>query len=429
MAKRSRAAKQASESNERNGEFAPPDRPDQILTGGEQAEEIDIFAKDDQRSAADPGAGDDDHDIPPVREDDEPAPPVESRDKRERDADERPLQRAERSERRGSRDDDDDGYSRRVKRRINREYALRVRAETRLKEERTARQQLEQRLARLERKQIDEQGQASLRDLDAKIKDVAAKLAAAKEANETAREVELQVELAELQGQKTSLAAKLERERIERENATNAKQTDADTDPDDDRPTRKRSAEWIRAQRRWWNTSRWKDARTDAIAHDTTILEEIEEGELDFEPYSDEHLAELSRRLKADYPDLEIRTIEGDVFEERDPDDDDDDDYRSERMRNRRDDDLDDEDDRRPSRQRANGRRRAPMGGLGGREGRRERNEIEMARRGKVILTEDDFAEMRIFKLDPNNAEHKKYFARERARTLLREANNGATRR
>lgn len=421
MAKRSRAAKQAIENQDRGDDFAPPDRPDQISTGESSAEEIDIFAKDDQRSAADPGAGDDDHDIPPVREDDEPAPPVESRDKRERDADERPLQRAERSERRGSRDDDDDdGYSRRVKRRINREYALRVRAETRLKEERTARQQLEQRLARLERKQIDEQGQASLREIDAKIKEVSAKLAAAKEENDTAREVELQIELGELQGRKVRLEAKLEREREQRENATN----DNDRGDDLDGPTRGRSADWVRAQRRWWSTTRWRDARTDAIAHDTTILQEIDDGELDFEPYSDEHFEELSHRLKADYPDLEIRTLDGDIFE---PFDDDDDDYRGERMGNRRDDDRDDE--RRASSRRGNNRRRAPMGGLGGREGRRERSEVEMARRGKVTLTEEDFATMRIFKLDPSNPEHKKYYARERARTLLRSANNGATRR
>lgn len=410
MPKRSRAAKQAIEEQTSGEGFTPPDRPDQILTGGEGAEEIDIFAKDDNREK--------DRDPPPASIDDERAPAVESRETHDTDPDERPIKRRE--PRASRRESDDDTYSKAVRRRINREYALRVRAETRLEQERTARQQLEQRLAQLERMQHDAQEQASLRDIEAKIKEVAAKLAEAKESNDTAREVELQVELADLQGKKSALQAKLEHARQERAQAPDA---GAREETDHDRPTRGRSAEWVRAQRRWWNTARWKDARADAITHDTTILQEIDDGELDFEPYSDEHFEELSRRLKADYPDLEIRTLDGDLFEDVDPDDDDD--YRSERMRKRRDDDLDDVYDR----QRGADRRRAPMGGLGGREGRRERNEVEMARRGKVTLTEDDFATMRVFKLDPNNPEHKKYFARERARTLLREANNGATRR
>lgn len=98
----------------------------------------------------------------------------------------------------------------------------------------------------------------------------------------------------------------------------------------------------------------------------------------------------------------------------------------------RRNDDGGDEQRRSPVRG-SNGRvssnGRAPMGGMGAREGRRERSEIELARHGKVQLSDEDFREMRVFKLDPNNPEHKKYFARERARTLLQQGNAGVQRR
>lgn len=418
MARRSRAARETPAPIE-NGEdridgFAPPDRADQITAGSGEAEEIDIFAKrndgEDHPPPRQQSAGDDDEDR---------APPVESREHRSRDEDDEPrLQRRERTSRRG----DDERYSRNVQRRINREYALRVRAETRLKEERAARLQLEQRLQKLERANIESQSKASLREIEAQIREVTQQLAEAKENSETAREVELQVKLGELQAEKIKLQNRIEQETRELETREQQRQQDADADED---APRGRSADWVRAQRRWWNTTRWKDARQDAIAHDTTILEEIKEGVLDFEPYSDEHMAELSRRLKEDYPDLEIRTIEGELFE-LDDEQEGDDDYRRSDMGNRRDDDYDDDDyeQRRP----APRQRRAPMNGLGGRDGRRQRNAVELARQGKVTLTEEDFNTMRIFKLDPNNPEHKKAFARERARTLLRDA-NGATRR
>lgn len=425
MARKNTRAKARDDDRDDEG-TPPPDRPDQIaINPGDEPEEISIFDT----------ANDGDDDPPPKGtrgqgadrdDDDERAPPVESRDQRTRaEYDGSVLSRGDDDDRRDQRSsrDDDAQYSKKVQRRINREYALRRRAETRLAEERTARQQLEQRLAKLERKQTVEQSEASIREIEAKIKEVSIKLAKAKEDNDTATEVALQVELSDLQGKKVLLES--QRMQItQRQDEPGTTADDADREPA--RPNRGRSAEWVRAQRRWWSTSRWADARNDAIQHDTTILQEIDEGELDFEPYSDEHFEELARRLKHDYPDLEVRTLDGQVFEEL-ADDDLDDDVRDERREHmsRRDDD-ERGDDRRAPRGPA---RRAPMGGLGGRDGRRERNAVELARRGRVTLTEEDFATMRIFKLDPNNPDHKKAFARERARTLLREANNGATRR
>lgn len=396
-------AKRADETNE--GNFVPPDRPDQIAIGDEEPEEVNIFeaARDDE-----PPAGNDE--------------PNDVRARRSRENHEGTVLDRQPGQRERATRDDDDQYSKKVRRRINREYALRQRAEARLAEERAARRELEQRLAKLERSQSEEKTLGSIREIEAKIKEVAAKLAKAKEDNDTAAEVALDVELGDLQGQKVLL----ESQRQAQQQARQSQQDDAPTHARDDdepaMPNRARSAEWMRAQRRWWNTARWRDARQDAVAHDETILAEINDGDLDFEPYSDEHFEELARRLKTDYPELEVRTIDGEVFEDFTEED------RGEARHDRRSQmrEYDDDDEAPRSRAATNGRR-APMGGLGGRDGRRERSAVEMARRGKVELTQEDFAVMRTFKLDPNNPDHKKAFARERARTLLR-TSNGARR-
>jgi len=441
MAKKAAAAKRFPKEHDDDGQsdtFAPPDRPDQVDIGSDsRPEEIDIFGAS---AAKDP---DDARDAEEILDEDEDRA-IAARDTRQRtdegtalssnhheDGDDARVTRKARG--RNGREDDTD-YSKRVQRRVNREIALRKRSDARLAEERAARQQLEQRLAKVERAQVDEQGDASLKEIDAKLREIATKLAEAKEANDTKREVELQIELGELQGQKIVLQERLQAEKIVRARAADT-DTSASRRADEEvrHEPKGRSSEWIRAQRRWWNTSRWASAHDDAIEHDKTILAEIEDGELECEPYSDEHLEELSRRLKADYPDLEVRTTDGERFEETDPDDRDGDDDetvgddRRERMGNQRHDD--DADDQRTARRPKAKSNRPPMGGLGGREGRRERSDVEMARKGKVTLSEQDFQTMRTFKLDPNNPEHKKYFAKERARTILRAANNGATRR
>jgi len=412
-------------------DHAPPDRPDQIRIGDADPEEISFL--DDEGDKSDSDAQQQHADREP---DEDRAPEVEPREERRRSEDDTALpesrDRDDDNRRRRAKGERDGEYSRDVRKRINREIALRKRTEARLTEERTARQQLEQRLTKLERVQVDEQGQASLREVDEKLRQAATELAEAKEAGDTKKEVELQIKIGELQAQKVQLQTRLDRERQERQDALRQTEERAGDDRAVAAPNKGRGTEWIRAQRRWWNTARWSGAHTDAITHDTTILAEIEDGELDFEPYSDEHLEELSRRLKTDYPDLEIRTLDGDVFEsagDEDYDDMDDHHDRRERMRGRDDDDEDLDQARSRGRNGNDRRRRAPMGGLGGRDGRRERSDVELARRGKITLSKDDFETMRVFKLDPSDPEHKKYFAKERARTLLRQANSGDSRR
>lgn len=430
MAKKTQTSEQRYPKPRDEGEadMPPADRPDQIeVDHSEQAEEIDIFAKDEGGRPVVAQDGDADLD----RDTDEPAERIESREKRRRvddEGDALPRQReANADEDRGLKSDRKaEKHSKDVQRRINREIALRKRSDARLAEERARAQQLEQRLAKLERTQVDEQGQHSLRELDAKIRELVGKVAAAEEANDTALRVKLQAELADLQGQKVLMQAKIDRQR---EQPPARAVEPARKAEEEVPPPSGRSQDWMHQNRRWWKTERWKDARQDAITHDTTILQEIEDGELEFEAYSDEHFEELSRRLKADYPELPVRNLDGENFEEPPSDDDLPEDRRESMRRN---DDGGDEQRRSPVRG-SNGRvssnGRAPMGGMGAREGRRERSEIELARHGKVQLSDEDFREMRVFKLDPNNPEHKKYFARERARTLLQQGNAGVQRR
>lgn len=311
------------------------------------------------------------------------------------------------------RERDTDEYSKSVQRRINREIALRKRTEARLQQERVARQQLEERLAKIERMTKEEQTEASIREIEAQIREVAAQLAKAKEEGDTTKEVELQIRLDELQGKKVLLESQKIVMQGRPEPSPSGTQSTAEGGVLGS-PNRERVSDWVKSQRGWWNTARWRDARQDAMVHDENIIQEIEEGSLDFEPYSDEHFEELNRRLKRDYPELELRTLDGKVFELEDGDDDYGGDDRRRHMS------RDDDDDDFAPRPRTPARR-APMGGFGDRDGRRERNPIELARRGKVELTPEDFETMRRFKLDPNNPEHKKYFARERARTLLSE--------
>jgi len=384
--------------------FVPPDRPDQIAAEPEdRATEVDVF-EGEQR--------------PPLEN---IVQPNGEEPKGERDDDDEEDDGRRRKRRRSDDDDEEEDYSKRVRRRINREISLRRRVETRLEREIAARQRAEERLARLEKLQQEIENNSSVKDIEQKIKEVTEQLAQAKEAGETQKELELTIKLTDLQAELKLLRFNLERNAREQI----ARDTSGDEDADDTRSYgRERSSEWIRANRRWWNTTRWAAAKRDAIAHDKTILEEIKDGTLDFEPYSDEHFEELSRRLKADYPELDLRTIDGDPFE---LDDDEGDDV-SDRDNRRAAGEYHDRD--RGSRQvNGNGSRRAPMGGLGGRDGRRERSEVELAMAGKVRLTEDDFRQMRIFGLDPNNPEHKKRFAKERMRTILAEARNAGVRR
>lgn len=350
--------------------------------------------------------------------------------------------RGERDTRRGARgaaadetdDDDDARHSRKVRARIqreranlNRERQLRQQAEATVAEERTARQALADRLERVERAQTEVAGNADVKSLETQIAALLPQITAATEAGETAKALDLQIKLGDLQGDLKVLKYDLRKRQeaataaAEANRGRRSQQAETGADPRAIDPVAKQtSSEFIAANKHWWNRSRYKDARQDAIDIDKEVLAELEAGDLDFERYSDEHFEELAHRLHKTYPDIEVCDLEGEPYNFGDEEDEDDmTDDRETRGRDR---------DRRDTRRDTNrrdardDRGRAPVGrGPGGigRGGRRTPSAAELARQGKVTLEQGDFNTMRTFGLDPNNAEHKKYFAKERQRSIL----------
>lgn len=315
--------------------------------------------------------------------------------------------------------DDDSGYSARVQKRIqrertlvNRERTLREQVQRELTEERAARQAQDERIARLERQHTEVAGNAGVKELEAQVAALRPQLAAAMEAGETAKALDLQEKIGDLKAKievmKYDLAQ--QQRRTETTTSTTTKTTTTPVAVIDDPRVASLVDQFTKANRHWWNRTANKDARADAITIDKEILGEISRGELDFEPYTDEHFEEVARRLHETYPDLEIQDLEGQPYNFDAEGDEEEEQMNDTRGRNGGN-----------PRQNGNGQRQggsAPVRGMG-QNGRKAPNEQELARQGKVTLNEDDFATMRLFKMDPNNPNDKKYFAREKMRSIL----------
>lgn len=304
--------------------------------------------------------------------------------------------------------DGDDTYSRSVRKRIareralvNRERTLREQTQRELAEERTARTALTERLDRIERAQTEVTANADVKALQAQIDALIPQIATATEVGDTKKAFELQIKLGDLQGdlkiRKYELAQQARQATTQQRQTATTQATDTTSEVD---PAAAESAErFKRANRHWWNRSANKSARDDAITIDREILDELRAGELDFEPYSDEHWEEVARRLHETYPDLEIQDLDGVAYEFGEDE--------GEPMNNGRD-------------QRQNGRRAGNPGTRGAQQtGRRNTTEADLARQGKVTLNESDFNTMRLFKMDPNSPTDKKYFAKEKMRSIL----------
>lgn len=369
--------------------FVPPDRPDQIEPDeADKPQEIqvrDLGA--DIEVIEDRGSDKRDEDQEGLRTEDDDDEPSDRR-----------ARRRVRVRRQDDADDGDDAqYSRKVRARINRERALkeqeRIRAEN---AERTVRQ-LQQRVERLERVADEVKENQSVKDLEQKIAETRKALEQAVEEGKTAEQLDLTIKLGDLQADLKLLKRDLEQQR----RAAIARETEEEGDPKDQGATTipPLVSDWKRANARWYGKAAFKDANADAIQIDKDIISEIKAGDLDIEMYSEEHMQLLNERLAELYPDLPIHNVDGEPFELA-------------------------EDDEEPVNDRntrgRNGRPQAPVRGAGSaRSGRRQQTDVDLARQGRVRLDENDFRTMRLFGLDPDNAEHKKRFARERMRTIL----------
>lgn len=325
------------------------------------------------------------------------------------------------------RDETDDDYSRRVRGRINRERALRLRSDRRVDELTIANGEMRTRLAKLERTQKaqDITGDATkkLSEINAKIEALKVKMKTALEGGDTAIQLDLNIEMADLIAEKKIIEKRSEFLANEARTAAEAADAGGQDDPNPEQARINRAvAKWRTQNRNWFNLRRFSDVRTDAVELDKQLRHEVSDGKVDMQEYSDEYFVELSARLKELYPDLDVRGLDGERVEA-EPDD-------VDRDARNRDDDRDlergsrrDRDDRGRDRdtRRVTPRRHA-AGNMGsGDRGRGKNDERSLAEKGRVRLTPADHAQMREYGLDPNKPEDKKAFAKERMRTILSE--------
>jgi hypothetical protein len=429
MAKRNSKTKPPQRSQRVYGEtdaddsFVPPDRVDQVAlseSDDRPGETIDFRTGD---TTVDPppaeGADDVDDDVVPLTE----RPRPRSQEDRNQ---ERTQQRPEPRQRQAR--GDDDGLSRKVQKRVareraiaNRERTLREQAEAKLREERVARQATDDRLLRIERTQAQVEANGDVKSLQAQIDALAPQIATAVEAGNTKEALAAQIKLGELQASLAVLKQDLKYRSMDADRRTREEEearrrgagappvdTSRQIHPGQMAENIERGNEFKRANRHWWRKN--AEARDASVEIDKEILQDIQDGVLEFEPYSEEHFDEMAERMHEDFPDLELCDLEGEPYQF-------DEDQNDQGGNARREARVQQNNGRR-----GNGSGRPPQGRDGSVRGGRQMSEVEMARRGQVNLTPEDFKEMRTFKLDPNNADHKKAFAKERARTILKDA-------
>src|SRR5256885_959658 len=307
----------------------PPDRPDRIAESesGPGASEVIDFSKTEVVDTAGDEGERPSSQVERRTDAAEPAPP--RRQERE--------DRASRRQARGEGESEEDAeerrtYSRSVQKRIqreravvNRERALREQTQKQLAEERAARQELAERMLKIERSTTKVAADADVKAIEAQIEQLKPQIAAAVEAGETAKALDLQIRLGDLQAdlkvKKYDLTLRAQNAAVLEENERKQRQAAADaakragTAGDGELPAehRQRSDDFIRANRHWWR--RDKEAKASAIEIDKEILADIADGELDFEAYSDEHFEELAERMHEEFPDLEICDLEREPYD------------------------------------------------------------------------------------------------------------------
>lgn len=316
-----------------------------------------------------------------------------------------------------SRGESEETYSRRVQARINREQALTRRTQRQLDEQISVNDELRDRMARVERRQVanesNEESTKKLSELKTKIEAVKTKLLAAFEAGDTKLQFDLNIEMVGLETDRKMLEQRAtDRAEAVRRQAAAPNQEETAATPAEQRIARSTS-NWQTQNRKWWNLNKFSGIKKDAIELDKELRQEVSDGSLDMQEYSDEYFTELSTRLKDLYPDLDVRGPDGEAVEAESDDVDRD-------ARNR----DDDRDDDRGSRRGQDRDRPAPRRHAGGGMGTRDRSRaggdaLSLAKQGRVRLTEADYAQMREFGLNPNDPKQKRAFAIERMRTIV----------
>jgi hypothetical protein len=226
----------------------------------------------------------------------------------------------------------------------------------------------------------------------------------------------LQIELGDVQA-----SIKLQERDLEVAKRQAETSTETQTTRDDQKKQQpKLVRDWLASNRKWWNLPSAKPLREASVEIDKQIREEISKGDLDFKEYDEDHMDELTARLLEEANRLGLNFQINDFNGEEFIPDDEEGNEPDQTAANGRD---------KGTKVRGNNRGRAPQGSMGGRDGRRNApTDVELARQGKVRLTEADFQQMRVFKLNPQDPDARKAFAKERIRTILTEARKGGSR-
>jgi hypothetical protein len=304
-----------------------------------------------------------------------------------------------------------------VQRRIKREQALRRSSDEKVTNLTRELQTTKDRLARIERAGNTDDSAKTLKGFNDQLAALGVQLTAAIEAGESAKQADIQMKIGDVQADKKLLERDIEAAKQRKANGEEEETRGRVNTETPERPAL--VSDFMAANRRWWNMPSAKELKEAAVEIDKDIKQQIKDGDLDYEEYSEEHMDELTVRLAKEAEkldlDVEIRDFNGEIFE---LDNEDDDQLETRGAANGRDKGKD-------VRSRSRG---APQGGMGGREGRRgAQSDIELAKQGRARLSEDDYQTMRVYGLNPNDDDARKRFAKERVRTILTDSSRSST--
>lgn len=267
---------------------------------------------------------------------------------------------------------EDDDYSKKVKARIEREQ----RAKRKAKQEADYWRQQAEKLAKDQYERDKTYLKRDIEQVDSEIESIQTDLERAIEEGQTKDQVRLTNRL-------TDLKAKKARSEVSLDNLSEGGDFppfDDKITPEDRKSTKSKAEEWMDGHSDWYKQGGFERATRLANRIDREVYDE------GYDPNTQEYFDELDRRIKEKMPEL---------YDDLDAADSGGDDKKTERKR--------------PT--------QSPVAGV-------SRQDSQHKGRGsKVELTEDDFATMRQFNLDPNDPEVLKEFARNK-----REAESGARR-
>lgn len=306
----------------------------------------------------------------------------------------------ERTSQRGARDDDA-SFSKRTRKRIERERRVTARErQDRINAERE-RDELRARLEAVEKKTSDQDLAAldtEIQRHETELTDLEKALAKASEDHEHEEIAKITRRMQDASARRIAAAQRKESAEQQRKRASEGGGADRPLDP--------LAKQFMDANADWWNDPKRAIDKATIIAIDEAVHRQ------GFKVNTEEYYVEIARQAKERGLAIELPEFirEEDLEEEEEGEDD----RRDTRRR-----DTNTRNRREPQRGRQQGRR--GPGGMGSGGGRGEDRRLRDEAAGKVVLSQADMEKMRRFRLDPNNKVHVREFARQRQESAQRE--------